>query len=446
MSKKPLTPAQQRRRTLDRTIYNVAQPLSGKALRHAVAAMVDAQIKPSIGMLDRQAQQARANQAFAQNKLQGFYQFLGGQQKGLVDAAAAAANQGNAAQQAIAGGAQSALAQAGSAAQARMSQDAAVRGNIAGVPSGADAVAQRFTEQATSMGARAGADATRAADYNTAGQQAIAGQGLANLMRGQEQGQQVTNAFAKTIGDILGKKTDLAGQRAGLVADLGTKLRQNEFNNAVTMEGLGIKKQDLAQSFAEAQQRIGETNRHNTAMEGTAAKQAMLSDRRYQLDLDKFGAAKAKDRYQRKHHLGPYKTATPRNDGATPTQRASAQAKSTNFWAKVDDALHNTVPTIFQAMHQQNVDARAGKKDANGNPIQPISINDRTVTAVLKKQGVKDPILIEAIIAGRGHHGRIPAQLAAKLVDAGYLVPPKRLQRGQTAAQHAGTVLGGLFG
>jgi hypothetical protein len=441
------------RSALPGTVYDVATPLSGKSLRSAVQKLVDAQIRPSTQMLDRQAEQARANQSFVQGKLAGFNKFLGDQQASLIGAAQTTADHGVAAQNQIRDDALGALQRAGDAAKARLSEDAAVRGGsfAASAPSAADQIAGRFAEQATSMGERARADASHANTYNTSGQQAIVGQGLANNMRAGEQSTALAGAFGKTISDILSKKGDLAGQRANLTADLSTKLRQSEFNNAVTMEGLGIKKEDLAQSFAATQAKIDETNRHNTAMETTAGQSTMLSDKRYRLDKRKFGAAQAKERYQKKHGLGPYKPAgSPGSKDATPTQKAAAQAKSTKFWAQIDDALHTTIPSIFEALHKHNVDARAGKKDADGNPLVPVTINDKTLTAALKRQGVKDPLLIKAALAGRGHQGRIPAQLSAELVNAGYLVPPKRLQRGktpvETAAGNAGSILGSIFG
>src|SRR5690606_9562296 len=152
------------------------------------------------------------------------------------------------------------------------------RGSIAAVGNGQQDVAQRFAEQAASGAVRAGADASRAATLNTAGEQAITGMGMSSNLRGQEQGRDVANALARTIQEIMDKKSDLADKRAGLVADTGMKLRQNEFNNLITVEGLGLDREKLEQSALEANARIGETERHNRKMERTASKQAMLAD------------------------------------------------------------------------------------------------------------------------------------------------------------------------
>jgi len=85
------------------------------------------------------------------------------------------------------------------------------------------------------------------------------------------------------------------------------------------------------------------------------------NDRGYQLDLDKFGAATAKDNYQRKHGLGPYKpSADTDKDGKpklTPAQIRARRKDSETAFSKVQTGVSD-----MGAYGKTEVEDSEGKK------------------------------------------------------------------------------------
>lgn len=401
-------------------LYDPSAALSGPTLKGAAKSLVNAQLKPALQSLDNQQEQTARNQVYTQSRLKDFFAMLGQQQQALLGAGAAATTQGNQAQADIAGNTQSVLAKAAEAAQARLAQEAAVRGGDV-MGTSADQLAARYAADAGDASARAGINQGRAAALNTANQSALAGMGLAANMRGAEMGRDVTNGFAKILGDIAQKRGDLTAQRPGLFADAVQKLRQQQFDNAVTLEGLGIRRDQIQADAATANARITETERHNQQMEDSATHDDMLADKRFQLDKKKFGYQKARERYQKAHHLGSYHVPGDKNNdgvvsagelktsqangqkgGLTPTQKRARRKATTEFYAGVDEALQTKLPQVVKYLKSK------------GKPLTPANVRTG-----LNGLGVKDPLMLDVILNG----GSVPPALAKKLKDAGYLVP-----------------------
>jgi hypothetical protein len=391
---------------LDSTLYDPAKVLAGADLRNTVNSLADLQVNPVLSDLDRQAGDVQRQSDSVTANARAYYAQLAQRQQALADQAKTTEAASNAQVSGIGQAAQQAQAALAAANQQRMTQDQAVRGDIATTT--ADQLAKTYADRAAGIGTRTEADQTAQAVKNAAGSQAAIGQAMAAGQQGGEAITGLTNQFARTLGDISGKKTDTLASRGGLVADLTQKLRQQGYDNLITREGLNIKQSDLEATTAANQAKLAETTRHNTAMESNAERAARLGDKKYQLDKDKYGSAEAKDRYQKTHKLGPYKPGATTGGGSsvTPAQRDARTQGSLDFWDQVSAGS-----TILD----QARDALPGVNAERVKAKQPIlGWNDATARQVLATKGYK-PYEIDAIIETRHNGGAVSAATLKKL-------------------------------
>lgn len=114
----------------------------------------------------------------------------------------------------------------------------------------------------------------------------------------------------KREGVLRQERRGVKAERGAAGVDLRRQIRGDERQwQAVQTEfGLDVAKErnDTAQDRANRRQREKAAKRTSKRLKGNEARRAMEADRRYQLDLDKFGADRAKDNYQKTHGLGPY--------------------------------------------------------------------------------------------------------------------------------------------
>lgn len=390
---------------LDATLYDPAKILSGADLRNTVGALADLQINPVVSDLDRQSGDVQRQSDAVTSNARAYFAQLAQQQQALADQAKTTEAASNAQVSGIGQSAQQAQAALAAANQARMTQDAGVRGDIATTT--ADQLAKTYADRAASIGTRTEADQTAQAVKNAAGSQAAIGQALAGGQHGGEAITSLTNTFGKTLGDIAGKKTDTLASRGGLEADLTQKLRQQGYDNIITQKGLGLKQADLDATTAHNDAVVKETNRHNTAMESNAERSTRLSDKRYRLDKDKYGSAEAKDRYQKTHKLGPYKPAAGSGGSSvTPAQRDARNQGSLDFWDQVQ-AGSSVLDQARDALPGVNADRVKAKQPLLG-------WNDATARQVLAAQNYK-PYEIDAIIETRHNGGKVSAGTLKKL-------------------------------
>jgi hypothetical protein len=293
-------------------LYQPTQVLRGQALANAAKQMTNLQYDPAIKALSMQIAQNAQQGGAAQRQTSGYFNQL------LPYAQQAATNvQGvgtglNTQLQQIGQQTQQALAQSGQPSAAL--QDLAARGLGGG---GTEALAQQLAQQQ-----QAAAQSSQAAqNYGAqlgAANSALAQQNVGTYaLRGQERLGEIAQATRLAAQPIEEK---LAGQQvakaAAYTANLGS-LRQQEFNNLVAMQGLGLKQADITAQNQRTAATINAANQRTAAtIAGANTRQArqlaqakMLSDRTYQLNLKKYGQSVAKDQYQRTHGLGPYKPA-----------------------------------------------------------------------------------------------------------------------------------------
>lgn len=194
-----------------------------------------------------------------------------------------------------------------------------------------------------------------------------------------QQGNSANQANAQRMG-LLGQQGALGQAKADYGLQYGTQLHSAEQKAAMDQANLQVKQGTLAyltgNAQSEAQNRVAEQKvaRSNARTQrqraiSTKAKQrhdAMLGDKKYQLDVQKAGHQTAKDNYQRAHGLGPYKPAAGTKGGGRYTQAnlnkydnqwRGAQALAQHLKAAktyVDKATKKTLPvdrnTVYSAL------------------------------------------------------------------------------------------------
>lgn len=292
------SPEARRARRRDRDpLYNPGAQLSGNRLALAASQLTDLEFKPKEDALASQLKTATtqgtalagragdyyktiaqgeadrvANQQALRNRLTTSLQFLGDTTSGQIDQAQAKASEAARANQELRGG----IATGG---------DQQVQGELA---------ARKATAALTAQGYKGDAE-LQSGNYEGL-QSAMAG---TRQLRGGEVQGQLLNRLATQQAGIRQQEADLSSQRGATKTKHVLDLRQTGFENAATIQGLGIKQADIeaqsetakaSQKAAAARQREvaranrareklaagaqGETGRHNQATESTAQQNA----------------------------------------------------------------------------------------------------------------------------------------------------------------------------
>jgi hypothetical protein len=297
-----------RRRDAD-PLYDPSAQLSGNQLALASGRLTDLEFKPREQALDEQSKTATTQGTALAARSQDYYR------KVAEDAAAAVANQ-NAIRDRLSGG----LAQIGTEAQTRndtaaktaadaSAADATLRGQ--GLSGGGDVkTAQELAIQKSLAAAAAGSSrsAGELQSGNYAGLQASI-QG-SSALRGGEAQTSLLNRLANQQATLRQQKADLSSQRGAAKEKNLLDLRQQGFENAVTVQGLGIKREDLAAQTANQQAQIDAADRKQTAAEKHNAALEAIANRNADTSAGRLATAQEQDAYKRAHHLGPYKLPT----------------------------------------------------------------------------------------------------------------------------------------
>lgn len=264
-------------------IYDPSQTLSGTGLASAVRDLVNADISPQVGAVDRQAASTMGQGLALGRNVSGYYRDLAGQEAQRVAGQQAITGRLNDNLGKIASDSQAASAQGGKDALASLDTGT----------TGADSGLQGDSRQrlAAEMAARADRSGATSQAYRSAGaQQGASNESLQTAMasahqaRGGEQLGEFNNRTANTLRDLTTKRSDLLSQAGPLSTKYLTQLRQQGVENQVTMAGLGIKQADLQQQASQDaiqnqlnQQRIGETGRSNRSREQLAQRNADIA-------------------------------------------------------------------------------------------------------------------------------------------------------------------------
>lgn len=331
-----LTPAQrQERARLARVkaddanpLYDPSQQLSGHNLAVSAKRLVDAQLTPKIGAIDTQIGSTRTQGNALAGRAGDYYRQLGSEEAGLAAKQQALAAMTNKVVTDNNAQANQALTDASSAEQKRQADDAALRGGgLGGDTSTVPKVIAAAQQQRAILGPAAA---------NAAAAQGEGWAGLANAMtqatqmRGGEVQGELGNAQMNAISKLAQSKADLEATRGDLTTEQVDKLRQQSFENAVTMKGLGIKQADIA-TTARGQSLAAQTaarNRRSTAASRAASTAATVRGQ----DLSHTDRVAARREAAKK-----------RQDAADARTRAAAQ----KAWGSVE----NLVPKLGQAKY-----------------------------------------------------------------------------------------------
>lgn len=224
---------------------------SALAMRRAANARVDLATRPQLNSIDAERRTQVRMGADTQRRMGVANEALLGPQGALARSLTAAKDSSADSAARTSGVAQEArtrLGQSAADAAARMGQDQAVRGPGLDGGSGqqlATAMAQAQGRVETDANAYKSAGVAKGAGYEGLIAAAMASQG----QRAQEQGAQLANTQAKTLGALSLKREDIVGSRGPMRDQLLYDMNQQAFNNEATLRGLGIKEQSEANDF-----------------------------------------------------------------------------------------------------------------------------------------------------------------------------------------------------
>jgi hypothetical protein len=165
-------------------------------------------------------------------------------------------------------------------------------------------------------------------------------------------------------------ETNLTNEQAKKAAAFGTNLqalRQQQFNNLVAQSGLNIKQQQITSTASTA---TANRQAANTRAANSLAQQKMESDRTYQLDKDKFGAAQAKDRYQKAHGLGPY--APPKSSSSAGSTGTAAKPMTPAQQRSVENQIAR-IQARFQWLYSHFQGIGANSSDAQQQALRAMT-------------------------------------------------------------------------
>jgi hypothetical protein len=278
-------PSAKERRAQRKALYDPSQVLAGDSLKRAVSQLVNAELKPQLGALDREVAEQRAVGGEIGRRLSGY-----AGQEAMTGAVAQQQTRSAADQLAakLAGVNQTAYQQAGAAGQGALQAsqaDAAIRGQ--GLAGGA---AEQAVREQTAAQARAGAQGQTLSGtalgsaYGQVG--TMAALTAAGAQRATEGQREVALRTQRDVGELLAKRSDLAAQKGPLHTKLLLQLREAGFEQLATQIELGIDKQQIAATLrgqdvaAETAEENRQTSERNADVAAQTSRQnAALSAR-----------------------------------------------------------------------------------------------------------------------------------------------------------------------
>jgi hypothetical protein len=175
---------------------------------------------------------------------------------------------------------------------------------------------------------------------------------------------------------------DLDAERGEFRIDYKRQARESERRNELEREAFGLEERKTeidAALAAEAARSLTQDRREdNRRQRAQDRRAAMESDRQYRLDVLKFGAAQAKDRYQRRHEIGPYNRPDKDDDGLSPSERRQRRKDKRERREEADEAW-SEVTTAAEVMGD------LGQK--------PVAVRDETGEQIDTRPPTRDEVL-----------------------------------------------------
>lgn len=267
-TRKQLRAAVQRKAQDRDPLYDPSQGLSGSRLRGAADALVGLEFGPQRKALEQESRRIDTQGGALSKRASDYFLQLAQQEQGSVDRMKAIGDLVGGQIREAGAANQTALDKVAAEAEQVRGADAAVRGELGG----SDRLAE---ELAAARSRAAGAQQTALTDASsTMGNYA----GLADIsrqareVRGGETVQQILNQIATQQADVRSRQGALEASTGPARTKAILGLRQQEFENAATVEGLGLDRdklraemqQDL-QDYRLGQGKLRETRRQNRA-------------------------------------------------------------------------------------------------------------------------------------------------------------------------------------
>jgi hypothetical protein len=275
-------------------------------------------------------------------------------------------------------------------------------------------------------------------------------------MAGQEALRNIAQSGTVKNQPLVAKIADLQAQKGALLAANEGKLRQQEINNGITEQGLGIKGQQLGLD----NKRLGITQQNNLANQRLKGQEIQAANNRaqaqinatngrfdaqYQLDKQKVGAAQAKDSYERRYGLGPYRPSA--NTQKLPKTTPTGTPTLSPLQQQRDFGYVDEVRTLIPQMQQPLSDAaakslvKAGYNVKAGQKLSEGQIRHLLQTGIHPGGNTKyDPALVDSAYALAGW-GYLTQKQIVELNKLGLIVGNR--YRRQSAAQNVATTVGG---
>lgn len=302
--------ARRRARQDKNPLYTPGTPLGGHTLAESAHDLATLDTKPQLDAIDQASKSAQTQGQAVSSRAAGYYQQLAQQAADSVARQSVISKRLNDTLGGIGDQAQARVAAAGSDQATKLAADADLRGG--GLSGGADA--QAAVEQA----AQADRTAHDAGAYRAAGAaQGANYEGVTNVgstAAAQRGGEQLGQLDTNLLNSLAKLRTQRQQVQAGMGADETKQLlglRQSEFNNLATEQGLGIKAADITQQAAQARAQARLGNKKLT--EKAKADHLAHLDRRYQSALTHgdrqaaLGLKREISDYQKKYGLGSFK-------------------------------------------------------------------------------------------------------------------------------------------
>ena len=246
--------------------------------------------------------------------------------------------------------------------------------------------------------------------------------------------------------DESGRRRTIDNALQELMADKGAfkvqyraDAREGERRNALEQAAFGLDEQKLAVDTAlsrAAQQSLDSDRKaDNRRQRKQERRDNMENDRKFQLDVEKFGSAEAKDRYQRAHGLGAYRKSTGGDkdgDGKpdlSPSEIRTRRKDRRRAWTDVETARAD-----MDTLVQQPFTDTKGTDEKDDDEVRKPSRDE--VLAEMRKRGYsQDQILVA--LALRHNDATWDKKTIAAAKRLGVRIPKKYLSKKYPDSQNS---------
>lgn len=330
-----LTPKQRQQRKQNQRVaadnanplYDPSAILGGHALYSAASHITDAVLKPKEAALAAQIGMTTTQGTALADRSRGYYQTI-----------AAGEGAALAKQKALDDARKTALRNIGTTTQANIDksreQEQSLISNRDPASQGSSRVLDELAASKASAATRQGAAEAESAAHATNQQDFLGNFYKTQGARGAEVGGEMLNRLANQIAPLNQQKADLASGRGDELAKNLLTLRQSGFENAATMEGLGIKRTDLQAQIADDKRQATIARQKITSAASTNA-----ANRRSREQIAADNRAIDKQRIAETHRHNVVAETKPAKGEKEPATATTIKRQVTNLGSEIKEAV-----------------------------------------------------------------------------------------------------------